>query len=182
MTDNVGPKVFLVGPSGSGKSVVGHLVAERLGWPFHDTDSEILKHTNKLSVREIFDEEGEPQFRRLEVGRIKEIELESSPSIVSTGGGLPIIAGMMHRLSRIGLTIYLEACEAELWRRIVSDKSNFINRPLLASGGLETLRLQLSERREIYNMAGITLNTEMESPLRVSDEVINIIADIKGKT
>ena len=59
------PGIYLVGFMGSGKSTVGRLLAQRLGWSFFDSDEEIEAAEN-TSITEIFSERGEPEFRRIE--------------------------------------------------------------------------------------------------------------------
>ena len=57
--------IVLVGLRGAGKTTVGRLLAEYLGWPFYDSDDEIVRSAGK-SISKIFEEEGEPAFRDLE--------------------------------------------------------------------------------------------------------------------
>ncbi|HJY66700.1 MAG TPA: shikimate kinase, partial [Streptosporangiaceae bacterium] len=57
--------IVLVGFMGAGKTTVGHLLSERLGLPFADSDL-IIEQRSGRSVPQIFAEDGEPAFRSLE--------------------------------------------------------------------------------------------------------------------
>ncbi len=77
--------IVLTGMPGSGKSTIGKLLAKELGRVFIDTDEEIVKRINK-PIPQIFAEEGEVAFRKLETEVI--IELSSVQSaVIATGGG-----------------------------------------------------------------------------------------------
>ena len=79
--------IALIGLSGSGKSTVGPLLAERLGLPHLDVDL-VLEQREGRTIREIFDTDGEPYFRALE--REITIELLAAPGVLSLGGGAPM--------------------------------------------------------------------------------------------
>ena len=59
------PRAILIGPPGSGKSTVGKSLAKRLKCDFVDTDAVIEADSGK-KISEIFIEDGEPFFRKLE--------------------------------------------------------------------------------------------------------------------
>ncbi len=59
------PGIYLVGFMASGKTTIGRLLADRLGWQFSDLDEEI-EAQQRTTIAEIFDTRGEPEFRRIE--------------------------------------------------------------------------------------------------------------------
>ena len=63
--------IYLLGFMGSGKSTVGKLLAGVLGWPFIDLDT-IIEAGQGLSIREIFENSGEPFFRQIERAALAE--------------------------------------------------------------------------------------------------------------
>ena len=74
-------RLLLIGMMGSGKTTVGRLAAERLGWPHLDSDAEVEAATGK-SVPEIFGVEGEPAFRAAETAALVRA-LDIEPVVVS---------------------------------------------------------------------------------------------------
>jgi shikimate kinase/3-dehydroquinate synthase len=77
--------VVLVGFMGAGKTTVGHLLAEKLGLPFVDSDL-VIEQRERRSVREIFDRDGEPAFRALEHRIVAEL-LDGPAAVLALGGG-----------------------------------------------------------------------------------------------
>ena len=82
-----GGHIILVGMSGAGKTTIGKRLSMKLEYPFVDTDDQIETRYNK-SISEIFQSEGEAEFRRYESQLVDELKNES-PGVISVGGGLP---------------------------------------------------------------------------------------------
>jgi shikimate kinase len=80
-------RVVLTGFMGSGKTTVGRMLAERLGWTFHDLDDEIERRTGK-TVPQIFAESGEAAFRRQESAALASL-LGQHRTVLALGGGAP---------------------------------------------------------------------------------------------
>ncbi|MEK7407150.1 MAG: shikimate kinase [Acidobacteriota bacterium] len=122
------PGIYLVGFMGSGKTTVGRLLADRLGWAFVDLDAAIEAHQG-TSIAEIFDRRGEQHFRRLETeairGQVHRIGL-GKPAVVALGGGAFAEPVNYALLTNNGVTIWLD-CPLELARQRVEENSN---RPL----------------------------------------------------
>ncbi|NBU31285.1 MAG: hypothetical protein EBS41_07315, partial [Actinobacteria bacterium] len=81
-----GEFLTLLGPSGSGKTTVGRELAKKLNLSFADSD-ELIEKRAKLSVREIFKEKGEPEFRRLETEALIEACAKDEPMVLAVAGG-----------------------------------------------------------------------------------------------
>ena len=77
--------LVLIGMPGSGKSAVGRILTETTGKPLADTDLLIVEKAGK-PIPEIFRDDGEPAFRDLESGIIRELSLQGG-QVISTGGG-----------------------------------------------------------------------------------------------
>ena len=109
-------RIFLTGFMGAGKTAVGRRLGERLGLPFADLDEEIERRSG-LTVREIFDRSGEPEFRRLE--RATLVELIDRPDLVlATGGGTPAFEPTARLLESGGVTVWLNPPFATIVERI----------------------------------------------------------------
>ncbi len=155
-------RIILIGFMGSGKSVLGKKIANRLEIPFIDSDNEIEEYFGK-SVGEIFADHGEAFFRSLEREYIDALDLRDD-FVLATGGGMPCFHSNMERLNEIGTTFYLERSPKELTNRLINAKSP---RPLIKSLDKEELLTyiedKLSERDEFYKKATVILSREEQN-------------------
>src|SRR5436305_14848648 len=83
--------VVLVGFMGAGKTTVGHIVAERLGLPFVDSDV-LIEQRDGRAIRDIFTAEGEPWFRQLEHDTVAGL-VRGPEAVVALGGGSVVGGG-----------------------------------------------------------------------------------------
>ncbi|HMX95344.1 MAG TPA: shikimate kinase, partial [Elusimicrobiota bacterium] len=90
--------IVLTGFMTTGKSSVGRLLAERLGYAFFDTDDMIEKQTG-LSIAEIFSKGTEASFRELETRTVNLLAVLDH-AVIATGGGVPLRAGNMDELEK----------------------------------------------------------------------------------
>ncbi len=97
--------IVLIGMPGSGKSAVGKILAKKTGWPLADTDRLIVREAGK-SIPDIFREDGEPAFRDLESGIIRELSKQGG-QIISTGGGAVLRPGNVAMLRWNGRLFWL---------------------------------------------------------------------------
>lgn len=172
--------VVLIGPPGSGKTVCGQALADKIGWEFLDTDSAIEQRTG-LTIAEIFQEYGESNFRQLESCLLEELAVSSfrNGCVISTGGGLPVTRGNFERLKDLGPVILLEAEFSTLVDRVTKTTT----RPLLASqapGDLsskvaERLATLIKQRQDTYSQADFKIDTTVKSPELVADELIKLV-------
>ncbi|WP_294949350.1 shikimate kinase AroK [Sulfurivirga sp.] len=166
------PSLFLVGPMGAGKSTVGRLLAERLGFDFHDSDHEIEARTG-ATIPMIFDIEGEAGFRRREAQVID--ELTQKPNIVlATGGGAVLRADNRKHLRSRGFVIYLHSDVDNLFERVRHDRK----RPLLQNDDPKgTLAEILRQREPLYReVADLVVQTEA---VPVGNVVRRILTQLK---
>ena len=168
-------RLFLIGPSGSGKRAVGERLGRMIGYPFLDTDAEVVRKSGARDVTEVFDTRGEPFFRDLEKKLVDEIIDSNRPIVVATGGGMPAIPHVMSLLNHHGLTIYLKAAVGTLWSRLTSDPREIASRPLLKNQGEERLRQLVAEREPVYMEAAVTLRTDSLSVDEVCAALIGIV-------
>lgn len=138
------PRIFLVGPSGAGKTTVGSVLAKKLSRSFYDTDQYITQKTG-VSVSWIFDIEGEQGFRQREVKALKEL-VNLSNIVVATGGGTILTEASRDLLSRHGWVIYLKTTIDQQEERI-HDRDH---RPLLKVDDLPKQLTTLAHQRTPY--------------------------------
>ncbi len=144
--------VFLVGFMGCGKTHWGKIWSSVTRMPFLDTDAEIEGLAQKKII-EIFENEGENEFRRLEQS-VLHTTMHHRQAIVATGGGTPLFFDNMEWMNANGTTIYLKATPAELLANLEHEKNH---RPLLltsATGTLPaTIEKLLAKRTPVYEQA-----------------------------
>ena len=118
-TDGPPAGLALIGARGSGKSTVGRLVADRLGWAFEDAD-EALERAAGRSIAAIFADDGEPTFRDLEERTIAALTGRSR-LVLATGGGAVLRESNRRALRRFGLVVWLDADPETLAGRLRAD-------------------------------------------------------------
>lgn len=103
MTQNI----VLIGMPCSGKTTIGHMLAEHLNRQLIDTDDEIVNRAG-MPVSEIFRLYGEPRFRELEAQAVRDSAWISDGRVISTGGGAILRKDNVTALRRTGLLIFLD--------------------------------------------------------------------------
>lgn len=146
-------RIFLIGPTGCGKTTVGATVAELLGWSFVDIDEAIVRTAGR-SIPAIFASEGEPRFRELESAALQRVAGDAHV-VVATGGGIGERPENLARLHATGWVVALDAApETALRRLMLAARASGIPigqaRPMLA-GGVPLARLRaLYDRRQSW--------------------------------
>ncbi len=160
--------LVLAGFMGCGKSSVGRLAAELLGFSFVDTDALIEKRAGKR-ISDIFEQEGEPAFRKLERELVAELK-DGSRMVVSTGGGMIIDPANLAALKEHGLVVCLWASPETIWERVRYSS----HRPLLREADpLGKIRQLLAEREPFYRQADVLVNAEQRSVRDVAGHVLH---------
>lgn len=139
--------IVLCGFMGSGKTVTGKLLAERLGIPFVDMDLYIEQKAG-MAVSEIFAAHGEATFRRMETEAATELGA-SEGTVIACGGGTVLRPENVTALKQNGRLFYLQVAPQTVQRRLTQDTT----RPLLAGDKAERIFTLLAEREPIYRAA-----------------------------
>ena len=157
--------IYLIGMMGSGKSTLGKTLSEKIQKPFVDLDSEIEKAAGK-SISEIFDIDGEEQFRKMETKQLKQY----SESIVACGGGIVLNNANRKFINENGIAILLLATIGELVQRLSSSN----NRPLLADDNMEEAltKLWLERQLDYLALANFTIKTDGKTPEQLTEEIL----------
>lgn len=169
--------MILVGFMGAGKSTVGRVLAEQLGWTFEDLDDRI-ELREKRRVAEIFREAGEAGFRRAEHQALKEL-LEAlrsgSERVIALGGGAFAYESNISLIDALKIpTVFLDAGVEELWGRCQSQSERQgMERPLL--GNSEGFRALYERRRPRYLRASLRQETAGKTVERVAAEMIQAL-------
>lgn len=121
-------KIFLIGFMGVGKSHWGRLLSTQLGYAFIDLDEEISRMAGGRTITEIFEEEGEEFFRRLEANCLDQFIATDQQGVMACGGGTPCFLNNLGRMKKAGRVIWLQATAEELLPRLLAERDK---RPLI---------------------------------------------------
>jgi len=162
--------VVLIGPPGAGKTTVGALLAARLGVSFTDTDAAVEATAGK-PVGDIFIEDGEPEFRRLERDAVA-AALAGTDGVVGLGGGAVLDEATQASLAGRRV-VYLETGFAELAKRVGFDRA----RPLLiGTNPRAQLKSLLDQRLPVYGkLAWRTVRTDGREPDEIAAEIAAVV-------
>lgn len=174
--DRLGERtIVFVGLMGAGKTAIGRQVAQILDLPFADSDHEI-EAVSKMTVPELFERYGEPEFRALEQ-RVIERLMKDGPRVVSTGGGAFMSAQTREIIGRYGLGVWLKA-DLDLLMERVSKRQN---RPLLKDPDPRgVMRRLMDERYPFYAQAHLTFETRDAKREVITAETLQAIARYLG--
>jgi shikimate kinase len=166
----------LIGFMGSGKSSVGRLVAESLGFEFVDTDSLIEASTGR-TISDLFTQNGENAFRELETRVVGELAARQH-TVISTGGGLAARQENLDNLKLHALVVCLWASPEKIWERV----RHQTHRPLLQDANpLARIRELLEQREPVYKLADVLVNTEMRPLKEVAQQVVHHFNSVRSR-
>lgn len=155
------PNILLIGLMGSGKTTVGRIVAQMIGFQIVDTDHLIVEAAGK-SIPEIFAAEGEAAFRLRESAALRSL-LGKRGCVIATGGGIVTQPRNLPILRHLGYTVWLDADPERLARRTAMNT----NRPLLNGEEDPKAKLErlLNERKPLYkSLADLRIKTAELTP------------------
>jgi len=160
-------KIVLTGFMGTGKTVVGARLAERLSLSFVDLDR-LIEGEAGLRVTEVFASEGEAGFRRRERELIAALA-NRRDCVIATGGGAVLDAENVHNLKMGGVIVCLRAEPVIILQRIGTDD----RRPLLeVQGRLARIRELLEMRAAAYAGADLSIDTSTLNVEEVVDQIV----------
>ncbi len=167
--------LVLIGMSGTGKSRVGRLLAERLHWRFIDTDVEIERLTGR-TVADIFATDGEPRFRALEREVVARVTRRRG-AVIATGGGAVLDPASRERLFAGNLVVCLEASAEQIAERLAHSHER---RPLLEGPDpLAAIRALQAARAPVYALAHHTVVTDGRSLGEIATEILEVLREYR---
>jgi shikimate kinase len=169
---------YLTGFMASGKSTIGPILANSLGWTFFDVDKEIIKKEG-MKITEIFKIKGEDYFRKVE-NELLQLLSKKQNVIIALGGGTVTSEFNREIIKATGLMIYLKSSPEVAYKRLkfkrdrpallfeedeLPTEEKFINR----------IKLLLEQRKEWYEQADYIINTDSLPVGKTVDKIVRII-------
>jgi shikimate kinase len=164
------PGLYLVGFMGSGKSAVGRLLADELGWSFADIDEDI-ETGQGVSIAEIFETRGEEEFRKIEQEalrkRVREVEC-GKPMVLALGGGAFVDPANQKLLEERGVTVWLDCPFSRISARVEGQT----HRPLARDP--EKFRKLYDDRQDAYGKAEHRIEADTDDPASIVAEILKL--------
>jgi shikimate kinase len=170
-------RIVLTGFMGAGKTSVGRILAELLGWDFLDLDSHLEARAG-ATIAALFETHGEPHFRRLESSALANA-LSRPHTILALGGGTPeqLTNRLLLEQTPGTLVVFLDAPFETLFDRCMlqSFASPDHIRPVLASPAEAEARFHA--RQPLYKrLARTTISTEALTPRETAESILQTLA------
>ena len=160
--------ILLVGMMGAGKTTTGHLVADRLGWGYRDSDEDV-ESTTGLTVPEIFERDGEDAFRKIESRVLASACAEEHPHVISVAGGAVLETDNRALVARSGFVVWLRASPETLGARV----GDGAGRPLLGEDPTAAMRRLLEARAPVYaDLAELVIDVDDLAPEQVAERIL----------
>jgi shikimate kinase len=169
------PGLYLVGFMASGKTTVGRALADQIGWPFVDMDTEIEAREGRV-ISQIFLERGEAGFREIESevlrSRVRHIEA-GQPCVLALGGGAFVQPGNRELVQNNGVSLWLDCPFDVIQRRLNGDNT----RPLAAQpNGLNKL---YEDRKPLYSRADYRVEVDTEDVAELTHRILSLPLFVK---
>ena len=164
------PGLYLVGFMAAGKTTVGRALAEELGWPFIDIDTDIERSEGK-TIAQIFEERGEQVFRDLETNAIRQrvVRIEAGlPCVIALGGGAFVQPRNWELIENNGVTVWLD-CSIETVRTRLNGTAT---RPLARDGA--ALAKLFEDRRPLYSRADFRVEVDCDDVAQIVREILRL--------
>jgi 3-dehydroquinate synthase len=172
--------IFLIGPSGVGKTTIAQSVAHSLGRTSVDLDDVITENV-KMSISKYFADYGETAFREEERQALLEVCARVDPIICATGGGTVLDSRNIVTMKEVGVVVYLSALEKDIIERLSNESEH--ERPLLADDVEWKVHEQLITRQGSYELAAdITIATSRRDIETVTEAVVRQVHRSTGET
>lgn len=173
-------RIYLTGFMGSGKSTIGPMVANVLGYAFVDLD-EVIVQTIGQPIPEFFRTHGEAAFRRVEAAVLSET-VDLVETVISLGGGALVSDANLRTVHELGLIVYLKWSAESLTRRLARST----NRPMLhdehghvlkADALRQRIETLLAVREPFYEQADLVVELDGCSVGWSVDRVVSAIRE-----
>lgn len=162
--------IVLTGMMGAGKTTLAEVLAQKLNIKYIDIDTLIESNEGK-KIADIFTQNGETYFRKIEKETIKQITTPTD-LVISLGGGALENKDTRDLLLTNTTVIYLKTSPEIIFERIKNNTS----RPLLCGNmSVEKIKEILEKREVNYQSATLTITTDNKTPEQIADEITGVL-------
>ena len=169
---------YLTGFMAAGKSTIGPILANTLGWNFFDLDKEVEKKEG-MKIVELFEKKGEEYFRNVETNILRELS-QINKSIISLGGGAIASEINFKLIKSTGKIVYLKSTSEMAYKRLRFKK----DRPALVFEGVESptkeqfierINMLMESRKKYYEQCDFVVDTDNQTVGKTVDIIANFI-------
>jgi XRE family aerobic/anaerobic benzoate catabolism transcriptional regulator len=176
-TRSIAQRVALIGLRGAGKSTLGRIAANNLGWTFVELNREIERDSG-LSVAEIFALYGQERYRRLDQSALRRLIGQPGPMVIATAGGIVAEPLTFDLVLSAFFTIWLKASPEEHMRRV---RAQGDLRPMGTDPpAMQELRAILLGREPLYARARAVVDTAGLTVEEAAERLVSVINDSIG--
>lgn len=175
--------IYLIGYRCTGKTSVGRVLAEKLGWRFIDTDQTVVA-SDGLSISEMVEKHGWPFFRRLEKQAFLELS-KGSRQVAATGGGIILDPENRALLKDPAhFTVWLRASRETIYQRLQNDGQTRAFRPSLTDSPLlREIAETLAERTPYYeSVMDMAIDTDQQAVAAICELILQETANARKQT
>ena len=168
---NPSSNLFIVGPTGAGKTSIGRRLGAHYGLPFVDLDREIERHCG-VPISTVFEIEGETGFRQRESDLLDALS-QRRGVVLATGAGAVLAPSNRQRLADRGYVVWLQASIEQQLKRLARDA----RRPLLAgSDRRASLQAMVTVREPLYHaLAELAIDSHSNGVVGATTRCVDMI-------
>jgi shikimate kinase len=164
-------RILLIGMMGVGKTTVGHALANRLGWPYLDSDEQVLTATGR-TVKQISEEDGPDILHRFEDEALAAALRSSVSAVIGVAGGAILVEANRTMLKSEQHVIWLRASLETLAARVGTKG----DRPYFDEDPTRTIRQLYGVRRPLYaEVATDTIDVDESTPEEIVERILTTV-------
>jgi shikimate kinase len=175
----MGKNIVLIGFRAAGKTTIGELLAQALGFSFLDTDILVEERAGQ-TIAQIVAKQGWVGFRKREKDVIKEISKQQN-LVIAVGGGAVLDDENVECLKQNSLFIWLKASPKTIFKRLLKDEKTALQRPRFREDSLvREITQVLNQRLAVYQrLADREIDTEAKSLEEITKTILDLIKSNK---
>jgi shikimate kinase len=177
--------VYLTGFMGAGKSTIGSILANTLGWDYYDLDK-LIEAECKKKISDIFKENGEKKFREIESELLKKISTKKF-TVISLGGGTIVNEINLQILKNTGTIVYLKSSLDSIYKRVRFKRDRPVlkldesGEPIMKENFIDSVTKIFESRKPYYEQADVIIDTDNTNVGASVDKLVRYIERFNRK-